>query len=300
MEASQPTLSDPQAPPPSAEEEKKIAAAEHSPAEGRTPDKIFKLSEFVHVGQGAAECEERETGTCTNPHHFHAWCRIPNQLQHDTIREKAMAAKARRMRVLKDKESDAYEVLELGLEELRATGDTEAMIELIVSRDVVKDHKNAIKAVREEERFEHIEEDQERLRALEAMEEDQRPDDEYNHLKTHCKEFEEEVARVRRQSQEPVRESLRQRPVDELIDMIREHRIERDAAGIFMDTFSQWEWYLGTMKPKPITPSDPNWPTQRYWGSIDAMRESADEVLNALDNAFGAMEAELAVQGKGF
>jgi hypothetical protein len=64
----------------------------------KTTGELFRYSSWVHIGGGAEDCEEAETGTCADPLHFHAWCRLPNQLQHADIRERALASKARRIR----------------------------------------------------------------------------------------------------------------------------------------------------------------------------------------------------------
>jgi hypothetical protein len=49
---------------------------------------------------------------CANPDHFHAWIRLPNKFQHADIHAKALASKARRMRALRDPESDASVVMD--------------------------------------------------------------------------------------------------------------------------------------------------------------------------------------------
>src|SRR5262245_8571172 len=77
----------------------------------KAPGELFKFSAWVHIGVGADECEHAQTGNCADPGHFHAWCRLPNQFQHQDIRERALAAKARRIRQLRDPATDGYDVL---------------------------------------------------------------------------------------------------------------------------------------------------------------------------------------------
>jgi hypothetical protein len=86
----------------------------------RSPNQLFRYSAWVHVGDGAQDCATAEIG-CTDPGHFHAWCRLPNQLQHEDIRERALAAKARRIRQMRDPEADAHEILELDMAELETS-----------------------------------------------------------------------------------------------------------------------------------------------------------------------------------
>src|SRR3954465_4912909 len=101
----------------------------------KSPDQLFRYSAWVHVGAGAERCEEGETGPCGNPLLFHAWCRLPNQLQHQEIRERALAAKARRIRQLRDPESDAAQILASDMDELRRVASHEDLVDELVRKD---------------------------------------------------------------------------------------------------------------------------------------------------------------------
>src|ERR1700726_392288 len=96
-----------------------IEASHPKPAQAEAA-KMFRYSSYLHVGPGAEECGHREDGECTDPTHFHAWCRLPNKFQHRDLYTKAQAAKARRLRLLNQPDSDASEVLESELDGLRA------------------------------------------------------------------------------------------------------------------------------------------------------------------------------------
>jgi hypothetical protein len=278
--------------------ELEVEAAEHSPGEEYTPEKLFELSRWIHVGEGAEECPHATDGECEDVTHFHAWCRLPNQFQHEAIREKALAAKARRIRLLKDPESDAYVIVEFALDELRATGDIDSIVEEIVRKDTMKVHLAAVTEMRESEEFAHIEEDRERLRSLEAEPEETRNADEVESLRRHIKLFEDTLAQKKEEVEGPHREGLKQNSLDDLLDMVRQDRIERDGSRQFMDIFSRWVWFLGTMR-KATPPKAANYESERYFASIKHMEVTADEVLNALDNTFAELEARLAAQGKG-
>src|SRR4051794_18457615 len=162
-------------------EEQPEAVVQESPADERTVDRLFQFSDFVHVGPGAEECEDGEDGSCGDPLHFHAWCRLPNKFQIAAIRTKAQAAKARMMRRLKDPESDEHAIMEADLEAIREAG-KEGMIEEVISRTYWQDHLAAMKEVVEEEdsAFATIEEDQRRFKELSEMPDEQRPKDEYD------------------------------------------------------------------------------------------------------------------------
>src|SRR6059058_472198 len=85
----------------------------------RSTSELFRWSDYVHVGTDADTCEHAEDGMCADPQHFHAWVCLPNTFQIRDIADKARAAKARKVRALRDPESDSYAVLEEDLAELR-------------------------------------------------------------------------------------------------------------------------------------------------------------------------------------
>jgi REP element-mobilizing transposase RayT len=155
----------------------------------RAPDELFRYSTWVHAGHGAAECEDREN--CSDPQHFHAWVRLPNQFQHQEIRERALAVKARRIRQYRDPETDAHVVMESDLDEIRH--DREFMVEELVSKEWWKRHLDAMAAVEEAEEYEHIERERERLMELRAMTPEQQPADELGELERHFGSYSEKI-----------------------------------------------------------------------------------------------------------
>src|SRR3954467_14400079 len=109
---------------------------ETKPTAATQPRKeLFRWSDWVHVGDGAEECLHRTDGACKNEDHFHAWIRLPNPYQRKDILEKARAARARRMRTLRDTESDARAVIDDDLDTIRQDGDKGILVdELIYAR----------------------------------------------------------------------------------------------------------------------------------------------------------------------
>lgn len=244
---------------------------------------------FCHVGPGAEACQEGEKGTCGDPMHFHAFCRLPNAMQMQEIRDRADAARARRIRMLRDEESDAYTILEGALYELERTGDREAMIDEIVAKDWFKDHHEAMEAVAERDEFKGIEHDQDQFRKLDDMPEGDRDDDEWRSLSNHVAEFGDAVERERENLQKPKRDALIDKPVGEIITMIREDRINAEAQVIAMQFFSQWQWFYGTLKPVPE-----GRPKQRVWGSFEELRDEDATIIEALNDTFTGLERESA------
>lgn len=280
-------------PPP---DEPAATVPETSPAEGRGLTDMFQFSEWVHVGPGADVCEDSTNGSCGNPLHFHAWCRLPNQFQDSSIREKALAAKARRTRQLRDPASDVYEILEAEMDNLRRLGNSDengkaVLVEDILGQSYFKHHLTAIRELAEVEEWSTVAEDQNRLTHLRSMPEDQRPTDEYGELERHLQAYEDATKERIKAEQQPEREALEALDVDDLIDQIRESRIEADANEDFMRVFSMWEWYIGTMKcqvPEKIEAGH-----QRAFQSVDHLQQAAPEVIQALEATFGRLEMAL-------
>lgn len=264
--------------------------AEQSEAEERSHGDLFKYSTWVHIGPGADQCEERENASCSNPYHFHAWCRLPNQFQHASIREKALAAKARRLRQLRDEDSDARVILDEGIEELIRGEKREAMVEELASKDFADDYFKAVQEVGEREEFKTIAEDRERLRALTAMPEDQRPTEEHEELDKHLTEYGAALEEDFNARQAPLKQSLNERATHELGDLLREHRIENEAGNAYSRTYAQWEQYIGTLKPK--SPDKPGMPSERVYADINLMLGAAPEIIEVLEHTFQALDAE--------
>lgn len=273
---------------PEAAPEQDATAVETSPSEKQDLGSLFKFSTYLHIGDGADVCEDGEDGSCANPLHFHAWCRLPNQFQHDSIREKAMAAKARKGRQLRSEESDGADILEGEMDVLLRAADREALIEQVVSKNYWRDQFEAMREVKERDEFSTIEEDLERYRVLSAQSEEERSADEFEELTKHVAEFEAAVSSRREEESEPQREALSERPIDELVGLIRDDRIEQEANEEFMRSFSMWEWYIGTMKPRDPEKGLPN---ERVFGDVNHLAQGASpEVVAGLDAAFKELE----------
>jgi hypothetical protein len=263
-----------------------VATEQHPKDATKAPGELFRYSDWVHVGVGAEDCEQRETGACEDFEHFHAWCRLPNQLQHDDIRERALAAKARRIRQLHDPEADAHEILNADMEELRRDATREDLIKEVVAKDWWKRHLEAMGDVEEDEQFKHIGNDRERHSELRALDPERRPRDEYDELERHLAAYSDRVDARRAELEQPLSLSLEQLTTEDLIKQIREERINAEATSAFMDAYSRWEWVAGTF-------TDSTSVRRRSFGHPEQLTEAAPEVLEALRATFAALEASL-------
>jgi hypothetical protein len=273
------------------------AAAERADAAS-----MFKFSAYLHVGDGAEDCEHAIDGECEDVGHFHAWCRLPNKFQHRDLYAKANAAKARRLRLLEDPESDASAVLDAELDPVRAVGHIDTIIDDLLGADWAADFTQASANVGEREEYEHILQDRERFMELGKLEAGKSADEESEefqelgrHINKWTKDVGDEFARI----QEPKRESFRGLGLEKLVEQLRAQRVEKIANEVFLHIYNQWEWFIGTMRVKPDPVSKR--PYERYWsemGSIEtpapgSMWAAPPEIIDALQETYDQLERSL-------
>lgn len=269
----------------------------------QTNGEIWKWQTWVHVGPGAENCDDVSEGdeatgvepsnACTNPRHFHAWIRLPNQFQHADCKKAGSAAKARLKRMLRDPESDAHWGMEGDLQDIEAAGENgrAAALEELVHRDWWADFLDAAEDIKDwiddtvevgededpERPYANIEADQERFREILGMPESEQPEDEREHLQRHIAEFtDRHEARVK-ELQQPRREAFDVQSTAELIDHLRRDRIEAAGSAEFNEAYAAEQWFLCTARYTK---------GPRYFKDREELRNAAPEVLSALDEAY--------------
>lgn len=274
-----------------AETEAPEVVVETTAAEEDTPAKMHAFSSYVHVGPGAEGCEHGEDGACEELSHFHGWCRLPNQFERKTLRDKAGAASARCLRVLRDEDSDMRVMLDSELDAIAARGDKEGLIEEVVGKNFLEDHLQALREVQEEnEDYLTIDEDRERLRVLEGTPEEERSAEEFDHLRAHIPAHTEKVNKRREEIEKPRRDAIKDKPIEELCDIVREQRVEALGNAARAEEYSKWEWYICTLKPK--SPEKPGFPNERAFPHINEFTAAAPEVLDAIAMCVTDLEKE--------
>jgi hypothetical protein len=108
-----------------------------------------------------------------------------------------------------------------------------------------------MREVAEEEDFEHIDTDRERFAELSDLPEDERPAEEYAELDRHIISYGERVEAKRAEAEAPLRESLKDKTVDELLDIIREDRVAAEGNAAFFDAWVRGSLVAGTYHPEP-------------------------------------------------
>jgi hypothetical protein len=265
---------------------------------------LFKYAEHVHVGEGAEECEHATDGKCENDEHFHAWCRLPNPFQVRDISEKAKAARARKTRMLKDPESDAYVVLEAELDPLKDESAREVLVDEIVERDFVEDYDAAVKNVLDlddpdyvpkdesdeiPKLYANIDQDSEEYQRQRELPEDRR-DEDWPELEKTVAAYSQAVNSELEKIRKPKIERLMARDMSELVDIVRNERISAQSTEAYLHTFNTWQWFVCTFKPR-----EKGTPNERVFKDFTQFKyETPSEVVGALQVCFAGLESRLA------
>lgn len=257
----------------------------------RSGEELFQWSGYVHVGPGAAECEHAIDGACTDRRHFHAWVCLPNQFQIRDITDKARAAKARKVRALRDPESDSFAVLEAELE----TDQREHFEELkrgVAEQEVQDRIVDIVREVDDDERFENHAQDAEELQRLQGVKEDERDAEEYSRLQAEALAYSQALQDAVKQATDAEVIRLNNTPPDEVVEMERRRRIENLATELYLHTYYTWTMYVCARKP-----SLEGFSTARVFKAPEELKNAAPEVVIALRAKIRDLEHRTAVRG---
>lgn len=271
---------------------------EQHPAETARPKKLNEYSGYIHVGPGAEECEHGTDAACENQDHFHAWCRLPNQFERQDLNTRGAAAAAKRRRSLNEEDSNSRVILDGELEGIKHRGDRDVLVSEIVGLHFLEDHLEATRDVEAEHaEFEQIDDHKERLRVLEEMPEAERPEEEFTTLRKMVMEHTALVNAAREQLEAPRKEALNERTLDELVEIVRDQRIDGLCNQAHSEEYAKWEWYTCTFKPK--APDKPGFPSERAFSSITAFLAGPPEALEAIADKMTRLERDGTINLKG-
>lgn len=263
--------------------------------------KMFRYSAYLDVGEGAEECEHSRDGQCTDIEHFHAWCRLPNPFQHTDIRDKGLAAKARKLRELRDRESNAAIVLDEQLDRVNDPAYAEVLVDELVAVDWPSDYLEAQRDIDEQEEFKHILQDREEYARLTAdgLPPEEERSEELRALDAHLDRYMAAIKDRLAEIQEPKRLSFADRSLDSLISLVRGKRVDEEADRAFLEAYDPWMWFVGTFKVEPHhTLGRPHLPMWEDIGRKDrpaagTMFGESPEVITALRITFNRLSVEL-------
>lgn len=236
---------------------------------------------------------------------FHAFCRLPNDFQHKDIREKAMAAKARKRRQLRHPDTDAYDALEGDMEQIAEGGEAarQNLVFELLMLDVHRDRTRAVAELAEDEEWQHTRQDQERFRSLSEMDEGERNEDEWQEIIEHLGKYAEAVNAKVAELQEPRKQALEGLDLPDLIDKVRDMRVDAEARRAFNDTYAFWQMYVGTLKiPANFDPDEitsETLPRERMFATEADLRDADSLVVSCLQSVFDELEGGLSTLTSG-
>lgn len=290
------------------------APVDQKPTESPLAENAKRLrdaSRYLHLGEGAEQCPDRGEyvagqwvgdGRCENPDHYHAWLRIPNQFQKTEAREKALAAKARRTRLLRTDGTDAYEILESDLLDVMAAakiGGDKILKDELVAQHRYTDSIEAYHEVTGKAEWETISADRDRLDELERELEDNPdvpPSDELTMLRERVTAYSDEIKAAEKVMQDQHYLELDGLTVDQLIDRVREVRIEMQSMSEFIHVESWWTWLLGA---HDTTRNAKGLHRTRKYPHADDLRAEEEEIISALQIAFAELEEPVRARAEG-
>ena len=281
-----------------------------TPAE-REPSSLYKFAVWLHVGAGAEDCTEVDeragTNRCGDPSHFHAWCRLPNQFQHREIQTDALAAKARRIRALRDPESTSAIILQDDVDRLRDEGEAsrETIIEELLDTTWAQDYLRSVRDVGELEdpdddpedgdepakRFATIDADRDRVVYLLSKPPADRTIGEGEEVETinrHLLDYNAAVEERMQALRTPRRDALDGNDLDELCELVRRKRIKALGDNEFQHMFSVGEWLACTYR----TPEGPP-----VFASLTELEAAPNDVIAALQVQFSDLERTAQTSG---
>lgn len=272
----------------------------------KTHEERFRWRGYVHVPASAETCEHATDGKCKEEDHFHALIRLPNPYQQQDIVEKAQAARARRLRMLRDEDSDARIVLEDQLYALKGVP-LDIIADELVDKTFAEDYMDAVREVESRPDPDYVPEDDEEIPALYAnidqdreeyarvkdLPEDKRPED-FEQLESAVAEYSKDVQAELERIQKPKSEHFMSLGEDELIDMVRRERINQQGTAAYLQAYQAWQAYTCTYR------CGVKGDGVRIWTDINQMRNEADtDIVLGVKVAFDALEAQLAKTREG-
>lgn len=265
----------------------------------RTTEELFQWSMFVHVGDGADDCEHAIDGKCDVKGHFHCWLCLPNTFQARDIQDKARAAKARKRRSLQadgsggKEPSDSYLVLEEQIEAWESNEVTfDALVRVIANRNVQAQLGEIAEELQDSDQFEHYGPDLEEWRRLEKLSEEDRDPEEWKRLEDDMKTYREEFDKRAKARFEREQTILKAESHENVLKLERTYQIDAATQEQFLHTYYTWAYYTGAR-----VPTEDGYPTERIFSKPEDLRNAAPEVVASLRAAYRSLESRMLVRG---
>jgi hypothetical protein len=262
------------------------------PAEA-APGSLYEYAKWIHVGPGADGCEHCADGQCDDNGHFHAWCRQPNDFQEREIGQRALAAKARKIRQLRLGGSDSNEVLETLLEELVQEADFKSLAaaelvgydwadDLLAATRLVRDQDDPSEDAGEDDKlFAHIDEDEQRFVKLSSLDPEEREGDEFLELQEHLAAYHNAVGAALEGITKPKMDSYEAMEETDLLNLLRRKRIEHQGRLEFNHWYTTHKWLSCSYDQVEGLP---------VFADLAALTSAPDKVISALRETYGSLD----------
>jgi hypothetical protein len=109
-------------------------------------------------------------------------------------------------------------------------------------------------------------------------------------LREHFEAYAQAVDEAMKELQQPKYDALKDKSVDELVDLVRDQRMEADGDATFAHIYSTWTWLLGTYTTA-LGP-DKKHHTRRFSDLAD-LKEAEPEVIEAIQTSFTELESTM-------
>lgn len=221
---------------------------------------------------------------------FEAFIRLPNPWQHRKVQDHAAAGRARMVMQLKDKDSDAYAIIEEQLLELVDMSDDDIIEYLLAKHTPEAVYKAQIELMNLEDvdangkkfhPWDTILEHQERYALL--IERDETEGDEFKKLEAHLISYAEALQEKAQEHLEPKEAVYAAMDREGLIERVRRSLCHARATDEFINVYNQWQIFYGTRKIDN--------PNQGYFPSFSELMDANSGVVELLTDEFARLDA---------
>jgi predicted nucleic acid-binding protein len=133
--------------------------------------------------------------------------------------------------------------------------------------------------------YARIDQDMEELDRLDKLPEDQRGED-YEVLSRYVDGYRQAVGKVEDELRAKRRETLEQKDMDELVDIVRKERMDNNSAEAYLNAYQLWQWFACTYKRRGHD--------ERVFKDFNQMKlNTPTDVIEALRETFNDLESRL-------
>lgn len=208
------------------------------------------------------------------------WIRLPNKFDQEEIRRKAMAARAREIKMYQDPESDLHTIVDAALIEFDELSDAQ-FVEHLTERHVREKAFEAMMTLDVDEKWENYEEDRNRFDYLTSI--GDTDTDEYKVLAKIIAEYTTAVEIRLEELLHPIKLRYQSMSKEELVHKMRRAIIKAGADDAYQQTYNRWQMFLCTRQHDNHH--------RRFFKSYDDLMNADNDLINKLDAEFAIIDS---------